>query len=107
MVCRKRASCDRNLGQLPGGWCRLQRQRRRSRPPASSVRRPLGRPKKLGKASISIAAGKTQTIKVKLTKKGSNAVLSAGQAEGEDLGQPERAGSGAGTASRKAKLKAP
>jgi Concanavalin A-like lectin/glucanases superfamily len=64
-------------------------------------------PKKLGKAKLSVAAGKTKAVKVKLSKKGSKALAAKGKLKAT-ISVSLSAGNGnPAVASRTAKLKAP
>jgi CSLREA domain-containing protein len=63
--------------------------------------------KKLGKAKLSVAAGRTQAVKVKLTKKASSALSDSGKLKVKISVELAAPGGTPATASRKAKLKRP
>jgi hypothetical protein len=64
-------------------------------------------PKHLGKKALSVAAGKTQTVKVKLTKKASDALRAKGKLKAKISVRLETPGGTPAVASRTAKLKPP
>jgi Concanavalin A-like lectin/glucanases superfamily len=64
-------------------------------------------PKKLGKSKLSVAAGKTQAVKIKLTKKASKALRNKGKLKATISVSLSADGGNPAIASRTAKLKAP
>jgi hypothetical protein len=64
-------------------------------------------PKKLGKSKLSVAAGKSTAVKVKLTRKASNALRSKGKLKAKIAVSLTAAGGTPAVASRTAKLKPP
>jgi hypothetical protein len=64
-------------------------------------------PKKLGKSKLSVAAGKSRAVKVKLTRKASNALRSKGKLKAKISVSLAAAGGTPAVASRTAKLKPP
>ncbi len=87
------AACSGSVTVKSAGRSRLARASRASR--------------KLGKGTISIAAGQTQTVKVKLTKKASAALVNAGKLKAKISVKLATPGGTPAVASRTAKLKAP